>query len=347
VGVGRFVRVAAGAVALGLVVQLLPVDLGIKRWDAGAASADPAAPAPPPAAVNPTDTIRTVLTAGPTQAPAQITKDTVWGPQGSPYVVQTTAVAKGASLTLLPGTVVKTAAGGVLVVQGQLLSLGTPQRRVTITSVRDDAVLGDTNGDGSASTPAPGSWKGVEFPAAPWEDGNTPPKAALIPASVLDYTDVRYGGGTGTLCDNYGSVYVGSDGAPLVVSNSSFTQSKNAGLYVFGTRDRSPVGIHNSRLGSSCIGLSLVFARADVIGNTFDGDFTQSAIYLLDPGGGRMMYNTVNDWVNVNDRHECLVQLDDRDVAHDEGRHCAGAGDAEHQGPPAAGPAALRRPRRS
>jgi hypothetical protein len=260
----------AGAVALGLVMQMLPVDVGGGRFGTSAASADPVTPTPPPAAVNPTDTIRTVLTPGPTQAPSLITADTVWGPQGSPYLVQSLNVAKGASLTLLPGTVVKMNAGAVMVVHGQLLSLGTPQRRVTVTSIRDDSVLGDTNADGSATAPAPGNWKGIQLAAAPWEDGFVPAQPALIPASVLDYTDVRYGGGTSGLCDDYGSVEIGSDGAPLVMSNSSITHSSTSGLYVGWTRERSPVGIYNSRFGSSCIGLTLSFARADVVGNTFD-----------------------------------------------------------------------------
>jgi hypothetical protein len=154
VGVGRFVRLTAGAVALGLVMQMLPVDVGGDGFGTSAANADPVTPTPPPAAVNPTDSIRTVLTPGPTQAPSQITTDTVWGPQGSPYLVQSLNVAKGASLTLLPGAVVKMNAGAVIVVHGQLLSLGTPQRRVTVTSIRDDtATAGGNPSDCEAKLP--------------------------------------------------------------------------------------------------------------------------------------------------------------------------------------------------
>ena len=54
------------------------------------ASAGPAVATPPspPPAVNPTPAVQAVTTSGPTLVPSgAITKDTVWGPLGSPYIV--------------------------------------------------------------------------------------------------------------------------------------------------------------------------------------------------------------------------------------------------------------------
>jgi hypothetical protein len=107
-------------------VQLLParwdIPLAVKAVQAAAATS----PAQPPPAVNPTSTMRVVGASGPTEAPAEITKDTVWGPQGSPYIVRGMSVQVGASLTLLPGTVVKIDWQQSIRVSGQLLALGTP-----------------------------------------------------------------------------------------------------------------------------------------------------------------------------------------------------------------------------
>ncbi len=101
--------------------------------------------------------MKTVVAEGPTVLHNQhIDVDTVWGPQGSPYLIKGQVFFDpGTSLTLLPGTVVKI--GGpdpaYLSVQGQLLSLGSPDEPVIFTSYRDDSVGGDSNGDGDATSP--------------------------------------------------------------------------------------------------------------------------------------------------------------------------------------------------
>ncbi|HKT83226.1 MAG TPA: hypothetical protein VJQ84_05250, partial [Solirubrobacterales bacterium] len=51
-------------------------------------------------------------------------------------------------------------------VNGALQSEGTAEAPVTITSVKDDSVGGDTNGDGEATKPAPGDWGEIEYTSA-------------------------------------------------------------------------------------------------------------------------------------------------------------------------------------
>ena len=66
-------------------------------------------------------------------------------------------VAAGASLTLGPGVIVKSQFGQTHLVFGSLNVRGTGLEPVVLTSIKDDAFGGDTNGDGNATAPAPGN----------------------------------------------------------------------------------------------------------------------------------------------------------------------------------------------
>ena len=86
---------------------------------------------------------------------------------GALVVSTSITVSFGNSLTLLPGAAIKFTTGSDLRVTDGILNIeGEGGNPVRLTSFLDDEVAGDTNGDGAATTPVPGTWRGVRVDAA-------------------------------------------------------------------------------------------------------------------------------------------------------------------------------------
>ena len=145
---------------------------------------------------------------------------------GLPYIIESeTTIASGATLTIEPGVVVKFEytnqddAKRLLAVDGVLNAQGTASDPIVFTSIRDDTYADDTNGDGAATTEAPGDWGYIKFNAA---------------GSTLDHCIIRYGGhrrrpGYSTT-DNY-MLWV--NGVATTVRYCIFEFSYRDGIYIW------------------------------------------------------------------------------------------------------------------
>ena len=87
----------------------------------------------------------------------------VWHTSDLPFILNELIVGSGKTLKLSAGTVFKMGPGAYLDVRGFLISNGTADAPIYFTSLKDDSVLGDTNGDGAGSSPNMTDWDGLTF----------------------------------------------------------------------------------------------------------------------------------------------------------------------------------------
>lgn len=119
-------------------------------------------------------------------------------------------------LTIQPGTVFKLLGTIQFWYDTTVSALGTEDRPIIFTSLRDDSVGGDTNNDGNASSPAEEDWGTISH-------------VGTAVAATYDHVLWRYGGNTDF---GWGPLVKVQDGAGVIIRNSELTRAE-VGIYTY------------------------------------------------------------------------------------------------------------------
>ena len=188
----------------------------------------------------------------------------------------------GVTLTLAPGTVLK----GGLTVLGTLDARGTADQPIIVTGSGDDAAGGDTNDDGDATHPR----ESIGGPRLKFYDTGAS-------GSVLEYVEVRYGGGGNWLGSPYAAVEI--EKAAPTLTNVTIRDTDNWALLL--KQDAAPIIEHLTV--ENCIGAGTsdgygVYVKSDA------GAFTLSDVSFRRVTNWPLYLENMSQWGRVSDVHD-------------------------------------------
>jgi pimeloyl-ACP methyl ester carboxylesterase len=197
-----------------------------------------------------------------TEVTSDVTSETTWDEAGSPYLVYG-SVSVSAPLTIKPGVIVKfqyygIGPTGILSVKNELNAVGTPEKPITFTSIRDD-IGGDDNHDSGASKPGKGDWYGINIYNNTYN-------------SKLEYVSVRYAT-TGIKYQDYSS----SNYRGLILRNSEIKYNE-VGIKVYNTL---PV-VENNKIENNKTGIEAYTSKTGRVPTFYSNSITGNTIVGLD-----------------------------------------------------------------
>jgi parallel beta-helix repeat protein len=182
------------------------------------------------------------------------------------YISSNITINSGAKLHLAAGAIIKLWHSSIIV-NGILDSQGTAGNPVIFTSYRDDGIGGDTNGDGSATTPQALNWGNVDWMGI----------QIFNSANTLRYVEIHYAldgiltnGSSPGIADSLITHTVRAievyNGSP-VIENNQISENETS-LYI---QTGSPT-IDNNQISDNSTGLYLQTASPTITNNLFSNN---------------------------------------------------------------------------
>jgi hypothetical protein len=162
---------------------------------------------------------------GGVKSPSATVSGETWSNTGMAYVLLgDVTVDPGFTLTIAPGMVIKAGPRTSLFVRGTLDARGTAAAPITFTSLNDDTVGGDTDGDGTNSPPEKDDWGYVQYEDSSKDD------TSFVQHAVFRYSGLeRFG-----CCDNTHSAALTLVNAQPTLSDLTFAANHISAVGIAG-----------------------------------------------------------------------------------------------------------------
>ncbi len=203
-----------------------------------------------------------------------IWEDTIWDKAGSPYIVTCdVCLLEGITLTIEPSVEVRFQSDKFLQIDGKLVARGTADDKITFTS--------------DEGFPLPGDWGYIKFTDIS-VDASFDMYENYIDGCILEYCNVRYGGGAGSS----GAIWI-DDSSPFI-HHCTIEDNNNSGMFV--DHVDHDVTIANNKIRKNIAtsgiipsggGIHIYFATAALDGNIISENTAE------DGGGIRAVSSTV------------------------------------------------------